>query len=223
MYGIYDFYHFTQTDLPISITAFAQQYFSADATLEKRETPVLQADRITIPLLLIHGEADVRLEYQQSQEFHDSLTANGKSNDLILYPGQPHFFEAPSDGLSFTSIGLQVKDSVLAFFSYQSAHAGVVENASTNVIEQNFPNPCGLSSPSSNLTTTFSFHLLKAANCSIVLLNALGETVQSYSPEFFEIGNHTLMLNVKGLPSGPYFWRLQSDAVCVTKVIIVEN
>ncbi len=225
LYGIYDYYHFTQTDLPISISMFAQQYFGSSATLEARETPVLQSQHLTTPLLLIHGTADARLQYQQTQEFHDSLVANGKSNDIILYPGEPHFFEAPSNGLSFTSVGLQVKDSVLAFFSYQSAQAGISskEQVPPFAINQNYPNPCGLSSASGCSTTTIGFHLRQAAICSIALQNTLGEIVRLTTTDFLEEGNHTIMLDIRSLPSGLYFCRLQSDAGAFTSGIVVEN
>jgi acetyl esterase/lipase len=225
LYGLYDFTHFTQTDLPISISLFAQRYFGLNAALEARETPVLQSWRITTPLLLIHGMADARLQYQQTQEFHDSLAANGKSNDLILYPGKPHFFEAPSNGLSFTATGLLVKDSVLAFFSYQSGHAGVGDKPQTPAfaVDQNYPNPCGLSSASGSSATTMSFHLPRPATCSIVLQNVIGEIVRSSLPQFLEEGDHTTMIDVHGLPSGLYFCMLQSDAGAFARAIIVEN
>ncbi len=223
LYGIYDPYRFIQSSLPISIPAFIQQYFHSNTALEARETPVLQAQRVSAPLLLIHGESDVILQYQQSQEFHDSLSAEGKYNDLILYPNQDHLFEMGASSASFSPIGLEVKDSVLAFFAMESSRAGVSLSGPSAILAQNVPNPCGLASLSGSSSTTVSFRVPKATTCSIELVNRLGSIVRSSSPEFFSEGYHTLTLTVSGLPSGVYYYRISGGASSLARAIVIEN
>lgn len=49
------------------------------------------ADRVTTPLLVLHGEADVRVPTFQGREFFEVLAALGKTTRMVTYPGSPHF------------------------------------------------------------------------------------------------------------------------------------
>jgi dipeptidyl aminopeptidase/acylaminoacyl peptidase len=69
-----------------------------DARLqEKSPTPMLQfsavmfADQVTTPLLILHGEADVRVPTFQGREFFMLLKERGKTVRMVTYPGSPHF------------------------------------------------------------------------------------------------------------------------------------
>jgi dipeptidyl aminopeptidase/acylaminoacyl peptidase len=69
-----------------------------DARLqEKSPTPMLQfsavmhADQVTTPLLVLHGEADVRVPMLQGLEFYVLLAERGKTVRMVTYPGSPHF------------------------------------------------------------------------------------------------------------------------------------
>jgi len=64
---------------------------------EKDPTPLLQfsavmhADQVTTPLLILHGEADVRVPTFQGREFFVLLAERGKTVRMVTYPGSPHF------------------------------------------------------------------------------------------------------------------------------------
>jgi dipeptidyl aminopeptidase/acylaminoacyl peptidase len=69
-----------------------------DARLqEKNPTPMLQfsavmfADQVTTPLLILHGEADLRVPTFQGREFFVLLKERGKTVRMVTYPGSPHF------------------------------------------------------------------------------------------------------------------------------------
>lgn len=69
-----------------------------DARLqEKSPEPMLQfsavmhADQVTTPLLILHGEADVRVPTFQGREFFILLKERGKTTRMVTYPGSPHF------------------------------------------------------------------------------------------------------------------------------------
>jgi dipeptidyl aminopeptidase/acylaminoacyl peptidase len=69
-----------------------------DARLqEKSPSPMLQfsavmfADRVTTPLLILHGEADIRVPTFQGREFFVLLKERGKTVRMVTYPGSPHF------------------------------------------------------------------------------------------------------------------------------------
>lgn len=52
---------------------------------------VMYADRVTTPLLILHGEADQRVPTFQGREFFILLAERGKTVRMVTYPGSPHF------------------------------------------------------------------------------------------------------------------------------------
>ncbi|HEY2459599.1 MAG TPA: S9 family peptidase [Candidatus Acidoferrum sp.] len=64
---------------------------------EKDPSPMLQfsavmhVDQVTTPLLILHGEADVRVPTFQGREYYVLLAERGKTVRMVTYPGSPHF------------------------------------------------------------------------------------------------------------------------------------
>jgi dipeptidyl aminopeptidase/acylaminoacyl peptidase len=64
---------------------------------EKDPAPMLQfsavmhADKVTTPLLILHGEADLRVPTFQGRELFVLLAERGKTVRMVSYPGSPHF------------------------------------------------------------------------------------------------------------------------------------
>jgi dipeptidyl aminopeptidase/acylaminoacyl peptidase len=54
-------------------------------------SPVMHADQVTTPLLILHGEADLRVPTFQGREFFVLLAERGKTVRMVSYPGSPHF------------------------------------------------------------------------------------------------------------------------------------
>jgi dipeptidyl aminopeptidase/acylaminoacyl peptidase len=65
--------------------------------LEKDPAPFLQysavmyADKVTTPLLILHGAADERVPTYQGREYFVLLKELGKTTRMVTYPGSPHF------------------------------------------------------------------------------------------------------------------------------------
>jgi dipeptidyl aminopeptidase/acylaminoacyl peptidase len=69
-----------------------------DARLQEKDpTPMLKfsavmfTDKVTTPLLILHGSADVRVPTFQGHEFYALLKERGKTVRMVTYPGSPHF------------------------------------------------------------------------------------------------------------------------------------
>ena len=69
-----------------------------DARLQEKDpSPMLKfsavmfADKVTTPLLILHGSADVRVPTFQGHEFYALLKERGKTVRMVTYPGSPHF------------------------------------------------------------------------------------------------------------------------------------
>jgi dipeptidyl aminopeptidase/acylaminoacyl peptidase len=52
---------------------------------------VMYADQVTTPLLILHGESDLRVPSFQGREFFVLLAERGKTVRMVTYPGSPHF------------------------------------------------------------------------------------------------------------------------------------
>ena len=51
----------------------------------------MRADQVTTPLLILHGEADLRVPTFQGRELFVLLAERGKTVRMVTYPGAPHF------------------------------------------------------------------------------------------------------------------------------------
>jgi len=52
---------------------------------------VMFADKVTTPLLILHGANDIRVPWLQGLEFFALLAERGKTVRMVSYPGAPHF------------------------------------------------------------------------------------------------------------------------------------
>jgi Prolyl oligopeptidase family/Secretion system C-terminal sorting domain len=201
LYGLYDFDNFTTSNLPISI--FAGLYFQNNAALRDKGTAIRHARNVTTPVLMPHGTADLTLQWQQSQAFHDTLVARGKSSQLILYPNASHVFETSGNG--FSPLGLQTKDSVIAFLRRSvprlNASPEAVRKPALFALEQNYPNPF-------NPSTGIRYQVSGGSDVRLEVFDVLGRKVSTLVSERQSAGRYAVTFNAAGLASGLYFYKL---------------
>jgi len=58
-------------------------------------SPLQAVERVETPVLLLHGEDDLRCPISQSEEFYVALKRLGKEAVLVRYPGESHSFSQP--------------------------------------------------------------------------------------------------------------------------------
>lgn len=51
----------------------------------------MHSDKVTTPLLILHGADDDRVPTYQGRELFEVLAARGKTTRMVTYPGSPHF------------------------------------------------------------------------------------------------------------------------------------
>lgn len=74
---------------------FAGVPWEQEAALLER-SPSRFVHRITTPVLLLHGEADLRCPVEQAEQMYQSLRYLGRTAVLVRYPGEYHGFTKPS-------------------------------------------------------------------------------------------------------------------------------
>ena len=80
----------------------------ADLLLER--SPITRIDRITTPVLILHGEEDQRVPVWQGYEFYNALIRRGCPAEMVVYPHTGH---VPSD----PKLLLDVMDRILAWMN----------------------------------------------------------------------------------------------------------
>ena len=64
-------------------------------------SPVTWAADIAVPVLLMHGDADVNVPLDQSQVMYDAMRAAGREVELFVVPGGGHGFEGATAEIAF--------------------------------------------------------------------------------------------------------------------------
>ena len=83
-------------------------------------------------------------------------------------------------------------------------------------LKQNYPNPF-------NPSTTIEYVLPKISDVKITILNIIGQEVKTIVDEKQGAGTHSINFNAKDLPSGIYFYRLQTDDFNqVKKMVLIK-
>lgn len=83
-------------------------------------------------------------------------------------------------------------------------------------LQQNFPNPF-------NNETVIQFDLNKKEYVSLTVYDLLGKVITTIAEGYYQPGRYTVKFNGDGLPSGIYFYRLQSQGFTdVKKMVLVE-
>jgi len=82
------------------ITFFGEHHFGGmpwdepERVLER--SPIAHVRKVQTPVMLLHGEGDLRCPVSQSEEFYLALKRLGKTAVFIRYPGEFHGFTKPS-------------------------------------------------------------------------------------------------------------------------------
>ncbi len=61
-----------------------------------RSSPARLVERVTAPVLVLHGEADTRVPVTLGLEFYRGLNLLGKRAEMVRYPREPHWFHEPA-------------------------------------------------------------------------------------------------------------------------------
>jgi dienelactone hydrolase len=88
--GITDWGPFLWTS-DISQIDYDARWTDEDPEAFRKFSAVAFANQVTTPLLILHGEADLRVPTFQGLEYFQILAARGKTVRMVTYPGSGHF------------------------------------------------------------------------------------------------------------------------------------
>jgi len=133
------------------------------------------------------------------------------------------------EGNKFSSVGITtLRDA--SSISFKATHfstigggsasiVNVKENSTTEIpniytLEQNYPNPF-------NPTTNINFSLPESGFVTLKVYNTLGAEVKTFISNSMSAGNHSVEFNAQNLPSGIYFYTLNSNNITITKKMLL--
>ncbi len=92
---------------------FANDLYGTDPGQQQAQSPLAYADKIDLPILIIHSEQDWRCPVEQAQRLYVTLRRRGVTTELLLFPGEGH--ELSRSGLPSHRIARF--DAILDWFS----------------------------------------------------------------------------------------------------------
>jgi dipeptidyl aminopeptidase/acylaminoacyl peptidase len=60
--------------------------------LYQQSAPIERIDKISRPLMILAGTADVNVPYLESVRLVDTMLKNGQEIEFMMYPGEFHYF-----------------------------------------------------------------------------------------------------------------------------------
>ncbi|MBL8962234.1 MAG: S9 family peptidase, partial [Gemmatimonadetes bacterium] len=94
--GISDWYSFHgQTDIPNLLEFGFGGLPSASKATYERWSPIEHATKVTTPLLITHGEQDLRVPIPQADQYYRLLKKLGKTVEFLRYPREGHGIAEP--------------------------------------------------------------------------------------------------------------------------------
>ena len=88
--GITDWLSFIPTS-DIAQVDYDARYEERDPNAFLKFSPIMYADRVTTPLLILDGQADIRVPMLQGRELFILMAERHETVRMVTYPGSPHF------------------------------------------------------------------------------------------------------------------------------------
>ena len=127
-----------------------------------------------------------------------------------------------TEGPSFIIVGVTDDDSSSIqideiWYNDRPAGLGISDDApiaSRYELGQNYPNPF-------NPTTHIRFNIPETANAKLTVFNVMGEEVATLVNGVMQAGGHTVSWNAASMPTGVYFYQLESGNFSQTKKLLL--
>jgi dipeptidyl aminopeptidase/acylaminoacyl peptidase len=69
---------------------FSDWLYGEDLDGQRRQSPLTYADRIDLPMLIVHSEQDWRCPLEQAQRLFVALRRRGVPAEMLVFPGEGH-------------------------------------------------------------------------------------------------------------------------------------
>ncbi len=178
--------------------AFPATYFVMEDSLTPDEWNVVR-----LPLKDFNRN-NGRWDDSLSQQVPGTMDTTKLDQFWITGMGQPGW----TDGIVIYFDDLRIKTGTVTGIENKT------QGVSSYRLSQNYPNPF-------NPSTTIQYDVNRAGRVRIQLFNALGQKIKTLCDEFKPAGSYTLSFSGEQLPSGVYYYRMQTDNFIQTKKMLL--
>jgi hypothetical protein len=219
---------------PIALSLAANDFFGAAATDEMYVDDYSVIDLLGVPVELTSFTAttnelgQVVLNWQTATETNNRMfEIERKSSDgQYATVGFVKGAGTTTEKQSYTYVDQNVNQGSYTYrlkqldfngrFEYSNEVEITVTGPKTFNLVQNYPNPF-------NPTTNISFTVPQSGKVKLAVYNLLGQEVAVLVNDVVSEGLHQVEFNAKSLPSGTYFYKLQSDnSVSIKKMLLLK-
>ena len=174
-------------------------------------TKTAQADGITVPYQIHHGDADTTVPLVNDQRLDSLLLARGVEQQMYVYPGYSH-----TDITFDTTMLHRVRTWYIA---HGLISAAGVEDRDPVVphsfsLSQNYPNPF-------NPATTINFSLPASTHVTLNVFDILGREVATLVDEDEPAGVNSVRFDASRLSSGVYYYRVMAGSFVAVKQMLL--
>ena len=167
------------------------------------EMLVADASNIQTRVEMQDGTHDYNNFWQASQENDPFRIETGNTiSELtgILFYSFGNYKLIPRTNSDFVGVVTSVDDQLVAPQEYS--------------LKQNYPNPF-------NPTTTIEYSMPEAGIVKVSIYNILGQEITTLVNQFKSQGSHKVTFDAKNLPSGIYFYKMESNSFVQTKKLML--
>ncbi len=167
-------------------------------------------------VVVIAGEGKVHLNPMPVGKTYDP----GQEVTLTAVPDSGWYFAEWSGALSghndVETLTMDAAKNVTATFSLRTDVNGQAELPKEYRLDQNFPNPF-------NPMTKINFALKEPGFTTLKVYDMLGREIATLVSQKMEAGTYKVIFNMPHLPSGVYFYKIQSgNFVAIKKMILMK-
>ncbi len=174
-------------------------------------SPITYVSTNDPPFLIQHGTEDMSVPFHQSVELDSALKTAGVNVKFHPIVGAGH------GGAGFSHDSTRSK--VIEFFDRHLKAPTTAVNERDEIVRgfhlhQNYPNPF-------NPSTTIRFSLPQRELVRLRVFNAQGQEVKTLVKSVLNAGEHNVIFDAAGLPSGLYFYQIKTGSFSQTRKAVL--
>jgi len=220
--------------VPIALSLAANDFFGATASDEMYVDDYTVADLLGVPVELTSFTAStnelgqVILNWQTATETNNRMfeIQRKDANNGYTTIGYVNGAGTTTNPQSYSYADKNVNNGTYTYrlkqldfngrFEYSNEVEVTVSGPKTFNLAQNYPNPF-------NPTTNISFSVPQSGKVKLAVYNMIGQEVAVLVNGVVSEGSHVVEFNAKSLPSGAYFYKLESgNSVSIKKMLLLK-
>lgn len=155
-------------------------------------------------------------DYETLHSLNRAVTGEFPIDNVVLNPEGSHLYFFSQRGGVYDTSGTNSYGTINMLYDLKSIGIQTISSSIPDRfhLEQNYPNPF-------NPSTNIKFSLTDASHVSLKVYDISGKVAATLVNSFQNVGTYSVSFNAAGLPSGVYFYTLETDGFTSTKKMVL--